>query len=194
MNYIELKQLEQEWRDTQERYTTQELLEIFPEVEDVISDKIKELNAEIIIRQETLNKLRKVVNENIQDKDNMWFFREYQKVFYKQDINELEKEVGRWIRLKNKDRKMEGQIDEDDIERARQEPIENYLPRGLQKFGNKHRCSCPLHNEKEPSFYVYKKNNSFYCFGCKEGGDVITLVQKLNGFDFISAVKYILNK
>ena len=39
-------------------------------------------------------------------------------------------------------------------------------------------CCCPLHNEDTPSFKVYG-TQSFYCFGCGTGGDVITLAAKL---------------
>ena len=35
---------------------------------------------------------------------------------------------------------------------------------------------CPFHNEKTPSFCIYPENNSFFCFGCNKGGDVISFV------------------
>jgi len=49
----------------------------------------------------------------------------------------------------------------------------------LKSTGNKLRGPCPIHNEQEPSFYVYPETQSFYCFGCKEGGDVISLAKAL---------------
>ena len=42
-------------------------------------------------------------------------------------------------------------------------------------------CRCPLHNEKTASFKLYEGNNSFYCYGCGQGGDVIKLYQLLKG-------------
>lgn len=36
-------------------------------------------------------------------------------------------------------------------------------------------CCCPLHNEDTPSFRYYDYSNSFYCFGCGIGGDVVQL-------------------
>ena len=48
---------------------------------------------------------------------------------------------------------------------------------------------CPFHSEKTPSFHVYIDNQSFYCFGCQKGGDVITFVQEIERLDFLEAVK-----
>ena len=48
---------------------------------------------------------------------------------------------------------------------------------------------CPFHNEKTPSFYVYPETQSFYCFGCGAGGDVITFVKKINSLTYPEAVK-----
>lgn len=48
---------------------------------------------------------------------------------------------------------------------------------------------CPFHNEKTPSFTVYPDSNSFYCFGCGAGGDVISFVRRMENLDYIEAVK-----
>lgn len=45
---------------------------------------------------------------------------------------------------------------------------------------------CPFHGEKTPSFKVYRDH--YYCFGCQESGDVISLTMKLTGLDFIHAM------
>lgn len=39
-------------------------------------------------------------------------------------------------------------------------------------------CCCPLHQgDRDPSFKIYDRTNSFYCFGCHKGGDVVRFVQ-----------------
>lgn len=45
----------------------------------------------------------------------------------------------------------------------------------------KNKCPCPFHADKDPSLVFYPNTNSFYCFGCKVGGDVITFIQKMEG-------------
>lgn len=48
---------------------------------------------------------------------------------------------------------------------------------------------CPFHNEKTPSFTVYPDSQSFYCFGCGAGGEVISFVRRIENLDFYEAVK-----
>ena len=50
-------------------------------------------------------------------------------------------------------------------------------------------CSCPLHNEKTASMKVYP--DGFYCFGCGQGGDVITFVRKYHNLSFKDACEWI---
>jgi DNA primase len=46
---------------------------------------------------------------------------------------------------------------------------------------------CPLHRETKPSFYVNRRKNVFYCHGCGRGGDLIRLMQLLEGLSFQQA-------
>ncbi len=48
---------------------------------------------------------------------------------------------------------------------------------------------CPFHSEKTPSFTVYPDSQSFYCFGCGAGGDVVTFIRQIENLDYIEAVK-----
>lgn len=42
-------------------------------------------------------------------------------------------------------------------------------------FNSKLYIKCPIHGEDTPSFRYYPESNTFYCFGCGAGGDVINL-------------------
>ncbi len=59
----------------------------------------------------------------------------------------------------------------------------------LKRKGRLYGGLCPFHSEKSPSFYVYPDTQSFYCFGCGAGGDVITFIKKINNLDYVEAVK-----
>lgn len=67
------------------------------------------------------------------------------------------------------------------------EVVSSYVQ--LRHRGRTHTGLCPFHNEKTPSFVVYPETQSFYCFGCGAGGDVITFVRKINNLDYVEAVK-----
>lgn len=55
--------------------------------------------------------------------------------------------------------------------------------------GRNYVCSCPFHSEKTPSCTIFTETQSFYCFGCGAGGDVITFIMKVENLDFSEAVK-----
>ncbi|MDO5601895.1 MAG: DNA primase, partial [Oscillospiraceae bacterium] len=61
----------------------------------------------------------------------------------------------------------------------------------LKRRGRTYTGLCPFHNEKTPSFVVYPETQSFYCFGCGAGGDIITFVKKIQNLDYVEAVKWL---
>ncbi len=48
---------------------------------------------------------------------------------------------------------------------------------------------CPFHKEKSPSFHVHPERGFYHCFGCGESGSAIDFAMKVNGLDFVEAVK-----
>src|SRR5512140_16250 len=50
---------------------------------------------------------------------------------------------------------------------------------------------CPFHDERSPSFHVRPQGGLWHCFGCGEGGDVISFRQKIDGLGFSEAVEYL---
>lgn len=61
----------------------------------------------------------------------------------------------------------------------------------LKRRGRTQVGLCPFHGEKTASFTVYPDTDSFYCFGCGIGGDVINFIRHIENLDYIDAVKYL---
>ena len=59
----------------------------------------------------------------------------------------------------------------------------------LKRAGSNFGGLCPYHNEKTPSFTVFPATQSFYCFGCGAGGDVITFAMRSENLDYPAAVE-----
>lgn len=53
---------------------------------------------------------------------------------------------------------------------------------------------CPFHDERSPSFSVDSAKKVFHCFGCQEGGDAFTFVQKLDGLDFVGSLEFLADR
>ncbi|WP_407317408.1 DNA primase [Isoptericola halotolerans] len=53
---------------------------------------------------------------------------------------------------------------------------------------------CPFHDERTPSFHVRPGVGRWHCFGCGEGGDVISFVQKIDGMGFTDAVEHLADR
>ena len=51
------------------------------------------------------------------------------------------------------------------------------------------RCPMPDHHDNNPSFGVNVASNTYNCFGCGASGDLIKLVQEVEGFNFIEAIQ-----
>jgi DNA primase len=64
----------------------------------------------------------------------------------------------------------------------------------LRKSGKSFQGLCPFHNERTPSFYVFPESQTWRCFGCHEGGDAFTFVEKQQGLDFRDALLYLAEK
>ncbi|HEY5980783.1 MAG TPA: DNA primase [Microlunatus sp.] len=88
---------------------------------------------------------------------------------------------------------MPGRINDEDIatvrERARiDEVVGSHV--ALRNAGSgTMKGLCPFHDEKTPSFQVNPSRGFYYCFGCGEGGDVISFVQKIDNLSFTETVE-----
>ena len=70
--------------------------------------------------------------------------------------------------------------------------VSSYVP--LKKKGRYLTGLCPFHSEKTPSFFVYPQTQSFYCFGCGAGGDVITFIRRIENLEYMEAVRMLADR
>lgn len=61
----------------------------------------------------------------------------------------------------------------------------------LKRAGRDSVCLCPFHSEKTASCHIYADTQSFYCFGCGAGGDVINFIRLIEHLDYIESIKFL---
>ncbi|MCW2133635.1 DNA primase [Arthrobacter sp. VKM Ac-2550] len=88
---------------------------------------------------------------------------------------------------------MAGLIKREDIDEVRQrtdikEIVDGYVTLKSAGIGS-FKGLCPFHDERSPSFHVRPQVGSYHCFGCGEGGDVISFVQKMDHGTFSETVE-----
>ncbi|MFZ4485583.1 MAG: DNA primase [Candidatus Nanopelagicales bacterium] len=88
---------------------------------------------------------------------------------------------------------MAGRIRDDDIavvrERARIDEVVREYVTLKSAGGGSLKGLCPFHDERSPSFHVTPSRGMWYCFGCGEGGDVLSFVQKIDHLTFAESVE-----
>ena len=57
----------------------------------------------------------------------------------------------------------------------------------LKRKGSRWVGHCPFHEDRTPSFYVTPALQIFKCYGCDQGGDVFTFIQKIENTSFTEA-------
>jgi DNA primase len=88
---------------------------------------------------------------------------------------------------------MAGRIRDEDIalvrERAHIDDVVREYVSLKSAGGGSLKGLCPFHDEKSPSFHVTPSRGMWYCFGCGEGGDVLSFVQKIDHLSFAEVVE-----
>ena len=59
----------------------------------------------------------------------------------------------------------------------------------LKRSGANFTGLCPFHSEKTPSFSVSRQKQIYKCFGCGEGGNVITFIMKTQKLNFEESIR-----
>lgn len=181
------------------KFTDKELLEMFPEAKNIISKKIKECKEAIKEKEQEMGDALNKIYALETDKFSEWFGEEVVRMQMMPALEELELNLLRLNHLKYLSNPNLQKNDyykfEEKIENAKRYPIAELARSKLEfrQVGKNFVILCPFHNEKTPSFYIYPETNRFYCFGCQEKGDVITLTMALYGINFKEAVALLQN-
>ncbi|MEE0943944.1 MAG: DNA primase [Clostridia bacterium] len=64
----------------------------------------------------------------------------------------------------------------------------------LKQSGRDYTGLCPFHKEKSPSFHVNRDKQVFHCFGCGAGGGLMQFVMRVEGLDFVEALKLLADR
>lgn len=187
--------LEDEWKESLPRYTDKELFEIFPEARHVIPLKMHEWRRRRRKMIEIIKAKFRVIHTKSAP-ENQWFWKEVVKQFDGQDLIEANKHISRLRRqlaVAYNKKPSGNRLTEEHIQRALSVPLLDIAMQHirLRRSGRTFKGLCPFHNERHSSFHVYPHNNSFYCFGCSKGGNVINFVRELQGLSFREAVQYL---
>ena len=74
-----------------------------------------------------------------------------------------------------------------EVERLKsQVAIEEVIGRYVELYtsGLNYKARCPFHPDRNPSFVVYPQTQTFYCYGCREHGDVLSFLMRKESLTF----------
>jgi len=186
-------ELESEWRKNRKYISEYEILQDIPDALPIIWAKIIEWHGKQLIAEKTIRAQAKIVNEVCVDEFLRWFTLEFLSIQpIGKELAECYRQLDRLRGLKSHlESKSQHNKQQLPIEQARTTPIDLIAARytSLRMRGHRMYGLCPLHQEKTASFTLYLDSNSFYCHGCHIGGDVIKLIQQMEGIGFLEAVE-----
>ena len=188
---------ELEWRKQIQHYTFYDLLAIFPSAKSAIR---RNLLLQIKEAQEDLEKALEAdrqFNTEFLSKakyEERWFFEKLRDTFVSGPLrHNREKLIKRnrfYLSALKPQKVHESQnITPENIAYAKTIPIDSLIEVGRNGF-----AVSPFHSDKTPSLRAYLDTNRWYCFSCNAGTDTIDLVMKLNGCNFVEAVRILLKK
>lgn len=191
MNIHEVKQ---QWR-LSSRISDTQLMAAFPDVAPLLVTKLKKMQGRIELLQQGIQLKRGTMRTTVTDDFALWCYDQSLDLAYGEELRTLQKQIAITKRRLNILLGVEvpGQLTDEAITHAKEQPIEQLLSEPLRPVGQRLMGRCPLHEDKTPSFVVYRNTNTAWCFGCQQGGDTIKLAQLLHGYSFKEAVNYLNN-
>lgn len=162
----------------------------------VVEDKIQEILArQKIVEKEEKMRVKYLANNEISEINKM-IFNDLSKQWYS-EFFVLDEWLTYWMDIWYKIHKDHAryashgkqEIDyQEKVRRAKEFPIQDLYKGELRESGGRFSGKCPFHEERTPSFFIFP-NNTWWCFGCNEGGDSITFYMKFNNCTFMEAIE-----
>lgn len=190
-----LDRVHQEWLN-QPKPMIKELFAIFPEAETVLQTKI---NEEYEVLKNELHLIKQGIEDEERRKDDdntRWFLSEFRRYFIWPNIERAEKRIishRRQLFLAKEQERESGTISQSDIESAKMISIESMIET-KRSAGKRVYAHCPFHEDRTPSFVIYREQNTFHCFGCGAHGDVINFVMRKEQIKFRDAIRLLTGK
>lgn len=176
--------MEQEWKESLEDYSWGDMAKLFLTTKTDKKHIARLLQAEIDLSKKDINKTNFFIDDLIyrKAKDEAQG-REILNILYNTSEEErvIKRNAFRIATLQ--DRPVKNGITDEDISRAKQYPISEFL-----QFNKQGKTLCLWHTDKNPSLHYYKNSNTVYCFTCNRKADVVDVYQKLHNVNFIQAV------
>jgi DNA primase len=64
----------------------------------------------------------------------------------------------------------------------------NYGLNPIKESDDRYKMMCPFHDEKTASLKIYNKSNTFKCFGCQKGTNVIDFIRSYENVSFMEVI------
>ena len=194
-------QLEKEWYASLPRLSTHELAEVFPEAIPIWRKSVKNQIDSIKTILEKASRRRRELNNIIALHSlpaHKWYWEMVAEFIYLPDVQALNKKLKRLSFLYNslsirKPHALTSGVSAEQIQQARETPLEQLYTGNLRASGAQLYGLCPLHDDKKPSFSISPSKNLWYCHVCCTGGDSITFVMLTQGKTFPEAIRLILH-
>ena len=185
LRFMALLDIESRWQKENPRLSDRQVYELIPEARETIEKIIAEFETEkLFLDLSFKTKLLKAQT----------YFDEGDRVVATECVKQSPL-ADRLLFLNQRLAKLkplvyEGKPGKLNVEKARErslvEVAEGYTT--LKKVSGRFVGKCPLHNEKTPSFTIFR-DNKYKCFGCGKYGDVISFISEVENKSFTEAIK-----
>lgn len=170
------REVEKTWKNP--RLSTEELKEVFPEILEIAPQRVRQLEfwIEKLEIHYAENRLYGNSLEVLWERDRR-----------EEEIKRLRTQLRRFSKFLPQGRVQNG-VSDAQIDDAMEYPITDLVDGG-RRSGHTMKVLCPMHEERTPSCNIYTDQNTFWCFGCNKGGNVINFLMAQEDIDFVTAVR-----